>query len=364
MSRDRDAPLQGLMPPIGWSIDRVIGHLSRALHLRRAKLNTVSDLGQYLGLDPEVLFPAPVAPGDVRRDRSCLPAGRGSELEILHWRSQHVPICAHYQDRHAGAYARNQTASARWMHPRRGPRRRALVYIHGWLEPGPWPEQFFFLPRVSEALGVDVLHVQLPFHGDRNPRSSLFHGEFFWTGDLVRSIEAVRQSCIDARSLVAWLREQGYVEVGVTGFSMGASIAMVLACLDPTPDYVIPIVGHLQISDAIENAPIFWRMKADLERFGIDSEGRKDIFDGLGLERLLPRLRPESQLWIMAKDDGYVTAPRVEEQWRAWGRPPIEWIPGGHMTFAFSLPHIIRRMQAFHAGLGARTAAPHAALQS
>ena len=137
-----------------------------------------------------------------------------------------------------------------------------------------------------------------------------------------------RQSCIDTRSLVAWLREQGYVEVGVTGFSMGASIAMVLACLDPTPDYVIPIVGHLQISDAIENAPIFWRMKADLERFGIDSEGRKDIFDGLGLERLLPRLRPESQLWIMAKDDGYVTAPRVEEQWRAWGRPPNRMDPG------------------------------------
>ena len=32
VSRDRDAPLQGLMPPIGWSIDRVIGHLSRGLH--------------------------------------------------------------------------------------------------------------------------------------------------------------------------------------------------------------------------------------------------------------------------------------------------------------------------------------------
>ena len=59
--------------------------------------------------------------------------------------------------------------------------------------------------------------------------SSLFHGEFFWTGDLVRSIEAVRQSCIDARSLVAWLRAARLREVGVTGFSMGGSIAMVLA---------------------------------------------------------------------------------------------------------------------------------------
>jgi dienelactone hydrolase len=350
------------MPPLGWSVDVLIGHLSRALHLRRTRLNTVSDLGRYLGAPPEVLFPAAVAPRDVQRTKSCVPAGRGRQLEILRWRSPHVPMCPRYQDRHAGPYARNQTASARWIHPRSGPRRRALVYVHGWLEPGPWPEQFFFLPHVSDALDVDVLHVQLPFHGDRNPRGSLFHGEFFWTGDLVRSIEAVRQSCIDARSLVEWLRATGYVEVGVTGFSMGASIAMMLACLNPTPDYVIPIVGHLQLSDAIENAPIFWRMKADLERFGIDREGRKEIFDELGLERMRPVLAPERQLWIMARDDAYVTAPRVEEQWRAWNRPPIEWIPGGHMTFAFSLPHIIRRMKEFHAGLSAPAAAPFAAV--
>jgi dienelactone hydrolase len=180
----------------------------------------------------------------------------------------------------------------------------------------------------------------------------------------VRSIEAVRQSCLDTRSLVEWLRSIGYREVGVTGFSMGASIAMVLACVDPTPDYMIPIVGHLQLSDAIENAPIFWRMKSDLERFGIDREGRKAIFDELGLERMRPRLAPRKQLWIMAKDDGYVTAPRVEEQWRAWGRPPIEWIPGGHMTFAFSLPHIVRRMAEFHAGLNEPARAQLSALQS
>jgi pimeloyl-ACP methyl ester carboxylesterase len=355
------------MPPLGWRIDHLIGHLSRGLHLRRARLNTVSDLGRYLGLPPDVLFPAPIAPVDVRRRPSrlpCLPAGRGRAVEVLRWRSQHVPLCPRYRVRHSGAYASNETASARWMHPRSGQRRRALVYVHGWLEPGPWPEQLFFLPHVSDALDVDVLHLQLPFHGDRNPHASLFHGELFWTADLVRSIEAVRQSCMDARSLVAWLREQGYVEVGVTGFSMGASIAMVLACLDPTPDYVIPIVGHLQLSDAIENAPIFWRMKTDLERFGIDRDGRKEIFDELGLERLRPRLPPERQLWIMARDDGYVTAPRVEEQWRAWGRPPIEWIPGGHMTFAFSLPRIIRRMTAFHAGLRATAPPRLVALQS
>jgi hypothetical protein len=225
------------------------------------------------------------------------------------------------------------------------------VYVHGWLEPGPWIERAIFLPRLYDQLGVDVLHMQLPFHGGRNPKGSLFHGEFFWTADLVRSFEAVRQSCLDARTLVAWLRAQGYTEIGVTGISMGASIAMVLACLEPTPDYIVPIVGHLQLAEAIEEASIFWRMRTDLERFGIGRDERRRIFANLGLERLVPVLPPERQLWIMARDDVYIAAPVVERQWRAWGEPPIEWVPGGHMTFGVSVARIVARMAEFHAGL-------------
>jgi pimeloyl-ACP methyl ester carboxylesterase len=207
------------------------------------------------------------------------------------------------------------------------------------------------LPRLYHALGVDVLHLQLPFHGSRNPKAALFHGEFFWTADLVRSFEAVRQSCTDARTLVAWLRAHGYTEIGVTGISMGGSIAMVLACLDPTPDYIVPIIGHLQLGEAIESAPIFWSMKRNLERLGIDSERRRQIFDQFGLAKLRPLLPPERQLWIMARDDAFIAAPLVERQWKAWGQPPIEWIAGGHMTFALSLGRIVETMRDFHTSL-------------
>ncbi len=36
-----------------------------------------------------------------------------------------------------------------------------------------------------------------------------------------------------------------------------------------------------------------------------------------------------------------------------WGEPPIEWIPGGHMTFPLSLGKVVARMKAFHDGLAA-----------
>ena len=333
---------------IGGPVDKLVGALSRVLHgLRGAGLNTVADLEPYLDAPREVLYPRPATPRDVIVKRSKFAIGPRA-ISTLKWHSQHVVLCPHYRARHANEYLVNQRVVARWIHPRTGPRRRALIYVHGWLEPGPWVEEASFLPLIHNELGVDVLHIQLPFHGSRNPRSSIFHGEFFWSADLVRTLEAVRQSALDVRTLIAWLRTQGYEEVGVTGLSLGGSITMLLACVDPPPDYVIPIISHLQLAEAVEEASILWRMREDLERFGIDKTERKKLFDRLGLGTLKPILAKERQLWIAAKEDQYITAKLVERQWREWGEPPIMWIAGGHMTFPLQVGKILQRMKRFH----------------
>lgn len=352
------------MVSFGVAVDRIAGLLSHGLHgLRGARQNTVGDLGPYLDAPLELLFPTPVVPRDIVRKAPRLHFGK-RVVEILRWHSQHVVLCPHYRTRHAGEYWLNQRAIARWTHPAGGQRRRGLIYVHGWLEPGPWVEEALLLPRMHDELGVDVFHIQLPFHGSRNPKSALFHGEFFWSADLVRTVEAVRQSVCDVRTLMAWLRShEGYEELGVTGISLGGGLTMALACAVPTPDYIVPIIGHLKLGEAIEEAPILWRMKSDLERFGIDRERRRELFRRLGLGTLKPKLAPARQLWIEATDDVYITAELVKEQWQEWGRPPIEWIPGGHMTFPLSLARILARMKSFHdalplAGAFAETNAP------
>ena len=341
------------MLPLGEAIDRIVGLGSHVLHgVRGASTNTADDLGPYLDAPLETLFPTPVVPRDVVRKRQRFTLGQRRVVDTLRWHSQHVVLCPHYRTRHAGEYWLNQRVTARFMHPRATQRRRALVYVHGWLEPGPWVEEAWLLPRLYDELGVDILHVQLPFHGSRNPKSALFHGEFFWSADLVRTVEAVRQSVIDVRTLLAWLRAtQGYEEIGVTGLSLGGGLTMALACVEPTPDYIVPIIGHLKLGEAIEEAPILWRMKSDLERFGVDAARRKDLFDRLGLGRMRPKLAPERQLWVEATDDVYITAPLVKQQWEEWGRPNIEWIPGGHMTFPLALPRMIARLREFHRAL-------------
>lgn len=336
---------------IGEPVDKLVGVFSRLLHgFRGAHFDTTGDLGPYLDAPIETMFPAPVVPRDVVRKRPLFHAPTRI-IETLTWHSQHVALCPHYRARHAGEYGKNQLVTARYMHGLQGERKRAIIYVHGWLEPGPWVEEAALLPRLSDDLDVDVLHLQLPFHGSRNPRTALFHGEFFWSADLVRSLEAVRQSVLDVRTLIAWLRSRGYIEIGVTGLSLGGAITMILACVEPLPDYIVPVIAHLRLREAVEEASILWRMKQDLERFGLDARARRDLFGRLGIDTMRPLLPPDRQLWVMAREDQYIKADLVEEQWRAWGSPPIEWLKGGHMTFPFEANRFVNRLKAFHATL-------------
>lgn len=331
----------------GRTIDRVVGGLSRLLHVRPARENTLHDLEQhYLDLPIDRMFPAPVAPADVRVTRTLF--DRAIRSSTVTWRSTHEVLCPHYRRRHEREYAANLTAQLRWVRPDRARRRDCLVYVHGWLEPGSWAEETTLFRTWAQALDVDLAHVSLPFHGVRKPRGALFSGELFWTADLVRSVEGVRQAVHDARSAIAYLRAQGYERVGVTGLSLGGAVTMILACLDePRPDFIIPIISHLQLAEAVEEAPILWRVKHDLTRWGIDREARAVLFDRLGWAHYAPRLAKERQLWIQAKEDAYIDAAQAERQWRLWGEPPILWIEGGHMTFPIALDAITRRMKGF-----------------
>ncbi len=329
----------------GFAADHLVGAMSRLLHFRGAKHNTLKDLERYYGLTADEMFPEPLPVRDARTKRTLF--DRVIKSRTVSWTSTHEVLCPTYRQRHLGAYKRNLTAHLRWVRPDGRQRDSVLIYVHGWLEPGSWAEEAALFPKWGRELEVDLAHVALPFHGPRKPRSALFSGEFFWTADMVRSAEAVRQAVHDVRASVAWLRGQGYAQVGVTGLSLGGAVTMLTACVDPTPDYIAPIVAHLQLADAVETAPILWRVKKDLKDWGYDEPARREIMTNLGWPDYRPRLAPERQLWVQARSDVYMDPKLVERQWSDWGEPPILWIDGGHMTFAMHMSAITDRINSF-----------------
>lgn len=327
----------------GERVDTVVGTFSRLLHMRGASHDTTKDLTPYVDRPLAELLPAPPGAPVVRRRAPLVSGARVTET--LSWKSAHEPLCEKYERRHHHEYRKNQIAWSRWMHPRGGQRKSLLLYVHGWLEPGSWVEEATLMPSWYKNLGVDVAHVQLPFHGRRGPRGQLFHGEWFWTADLVRSLEAVRQAVMDVRSAIAHFRAEGYEEIGVTGLSLGGSITMVLACVDPAPDYIVPMIAHLKLAAAVEEASILWRMKSDLDRLGFDQTARKELFSHLAISTAKPLLAPEKQLWVAAEEDAYLRADLVRQQADEWGHPEVLWIRGGHMTFPLQIDRINAAMK-------------------
>ena len=107
----------------------------------------------------------------------------------------------------------------RWVRPGRSDATpECFVYIHGWLEPGSWVEEAMIFPTLTRRLGVDALHIALPFHGTPKPaeravlRRVLLHGGSrpFVRGHLCQALSATRES------IIGWLRRQGYARVGVS----------------------------------------------------------------------------------------------------------------------------------------------------
>ncbi|MEW6777760.1 MAG: alpha/beta fold hydrolase [Bdellovibrionota bacterium] len=336
---------------IAVAIDRVMGVMSSvAQGTDEEHQDTRRDLEQYYDLPLEKAFPEPPVPENVYLSASK--TSRQITAEEFRFDSAHEPLCEAYQRRHAREYPLNLQVCGRiFRHLDERPRPMAL-YIHGWMEPGPAVEERVLFPRFLKDLDIDVAHIHLPFHGKRRPPHTPFHGMHFWTSDLVRSFEAMRQSVSDVRQLVRYLKQRFGRPVGLVGVSLGGVVTMAAACADAGIDFAIPIISHLSMADIVTRAPILAKMNGDLEKWGVTREELERIEKRLGLNRFPPLVPKERQLWIAARHDLYVHADAVEKQWENWGRPPIRWYEGSHLSIVFEIPQILAWCGEFLEGTG------------
>jgi pimeloyl-ACP methyl ester carboxylesterase len=333
--------------------DDVTGVLSQALQLfAHPSRNTLTDLDAYRGLPREELFPAP---GRVRGARVTtrwrLP---GIVSEDIVFPSLHRPIEKGFRRRYRSEYRETQLVYARRIRPRSARRRPRLLYLHGYLQPETPLEELVLLAGMALRLDVEVVQLQPPYHGRRTPRGSRFGGEYYWTADLVRSFEALRQNLLDARSLLVWMLEKDPRPVGVLGLSLGGALALALTCLEERFAFSIPLVAHMDLAALVADAPVLAHMRRELRRFGWGTPELEKFFTEIGWNDLNPRLSPERIQLFAASDDRFFDAKVVKEMWRRWGRPAIQWVPSSHMGFIAHLPEVVAQVRNFidrqHAG--------------
>ncbi|MGH0032588.1 MAG: alpha/beta hydrolase family protein [Myxococcota bacterium] len=328
-------------------LDDVAGRLVRATRwLRPRPRNTLDALVAYEGVPLEELFPEPEVPLEVRRSRRWQLPGLVSE--DLRFPSQHEPIEPGFRRHYHARRRRIQTVTARRIRPASGRDRPRLLYIHGYMQPETPIEELGLLTTMAWALDMEVVQIQPPYHGQRKPRRSRLDGDLYWTADLVRSMEALRQTLLDARTLLAWMQAEAPTPVGVAGLSLGGAITATLACLEPRFAFASPFIAHMDMGELLADAPVLEVMRGDLARFGWQPHDFAAFLGRTAWSGLRQPVVPPERIFLFASDDDRFFRPElVKEMWERWARPEIHWYPGSHMGFMANLPDAMRRLRAF-----------------
>jgi pimeloyl-ACP methyl ester carboxylesterase len=326
--------------------DEVTGALSQILQRFACPTqNTLADLDAYRGLSLDAFFRAPGELPTARVTRRwCLPRLVVSEDVVFP--SLYEPIEPRFRQRYLDDYRETHTVYARRIRPLSARRRPRLLYLHGYMQPETYLEELSLLAGMALLLDVEVVQLQPPYHGRRTPRGSRFGGELYWTADLVRSLEAMRQNVLDARTLLGWLLAEDPRPVGIMGLSLGGLLALILTCLDERLAFSIPLVAHMDLGALVADAPVLAHMRRELRQFGWDVEEFGKLMSEMGWQELLPKLPPQQIHLFAASNDRFFDPAVVEAMWRRFGQPPIRWYPCSHMGFIAHLPEVIGPVRA------------------
>lgn len=114
----------------------------------------------------------------------------------------------------------NNTAYARFF-PHRKDKKAAVVILPHWNAKA---KTYFDLCSFFNKVGISSLRLTLPYHEERMP-PELERADYLVSPNVGRTIESVRQSVLDTKASVYWLKKEGYEKIGVVGTSIGSCVA-------------------------------------------------------------------------------------------------------------------------------------------
>ena len=247
----------------------------------------------------------------------------------LRYRSAYVPYLPEYAEE-LGRYPDNLTVHARWY--RCASPRSTLVCIHGFggglfrLE-----EEVFGLNRWLRA-GMDVVLVQLPFHGRRRPRNVSLASALFPSPHVLRTNETFGQAVHDVHALMAWLAARGAAPVGLFGHSLGGYTAALLGSLSPEPAFVAALSPPSCLADVMWTHGQHSGLHGRAEEAGITRELVSAVFQVHSPLSRPSRVARERRFLIAGRSDALLPTSHARALWEHWERPALHWFDGGHVA--------------------------------
>lgn len=190
-----------------------------------------------------------------------------------------------------------------------------------------------FLAQPLLAAGVGAVLLENPYYGSRRPPGQ--------KGEALRTVADLllmgRATAVEAVALLGWLLARGHPKVGISGYSMGGSMAAYAACFFPLPLAVVPVaVAH-------SAAPVFTQgvlsALPDWEALGRTCGGPEsarqrlaELLEGLSVTQLPSLPNPRRAILLAARKDGFVPSSSTLRLLQHWRGAELRYLRGGHVT--------------------------------
>lgn len=204
-----------------------------------------------------------------------------------------------------------------------------IIFIHGWRMNSHSKLKSIYHDKMSN-LGWNLYYFPLPYHMERTPQHSLYSGELMISANMDRTVHAAKQSIVDLRTLIHWIKETNDGPVVLVGVSLGGWITNLAATLEAGIDAIISVFYANRLSESIWNTIPGKYIKADFLNSGIGYEelaNRWKITDPSGG---LPKIKQDNILLISGKNDQFISLEDADYLWQSWGKPARHVYNCGH----------------------------------
>lgn len=190
-----------------------------------------------------------------------------------------------------------------------------------------------FIAGELARYGVGAMLLENPYYGSRRPPGQ--------KGTAVRTVVDLllmfRATAVEATALLGWLLARGHPKVGISGYSMGGSIAAYAAALFPLPAAVIPLAA------SHSSAPVFTEgvlsAVPDWEALGRTTGGPEaarqrlnEVLSATSTTALPPLSHPRRAILVAARRDGFVPSSATLRLLQHWRGAELRYLPGGHIS--------------------------------
>lgn len=182
-----------------------------------------------------------------------------------------------------------------------------VIFVHGLYEDNLGIYNYFI--SLLNQQGLDVYLLIMPYHYERKPDESLFSGEYFWSGNVGRSVQAYCQAVNDLYQLNRFLKQKTGLQTWLVGFSLGGGIVLSLAAREVV-DGVFAINPVCNIAELVWSSALFAPICEDLVASGISLRELQIIYQALDPLNAQNIQTPVEQIILAASEYDQINQPR------------------------------------------------------